>query len=80
MHKNHGNRDNQFENYKYMAFLIILDTAYGSLLWSVPSQFEIFWSPVGTNKPSFLVLLTKIGVTTGYNGWKYFIYVRMELD
>ena len=35
MHKNPGNRD----YYKYMAFLIILETAYGSQFWSVPSQF-----------------------------------------
>ena len=45
MHNNHGNRDHQFENYKYMAFFIILDTTYGSHLWSVPSKFQIFWSP-----------------------------------
>ena len=45
MHKNDGNRDNYFKNYKSMDFLLILDTAYGSHFWLVPSQFKIFWSP-----------------------------------
>ena len=45
MHKNQGNWDNEFENYKYMDFLIILETAHGSHFWSVRSQFKIFWSP-----------------------------------
>ena len=29
----------------YMAFFSILETAHGSHFWSVPSQFQIFWSP-----------------------------------
>ena len=41
MHKNPGNWD----YYKYMAFMKILETAHGSQFWSVPSQFYIFWSP-----------------------------------
>ena len=45
MHRNNGNRVNQFKNYEQMAFLIILETTYGSHVWSVPSQFLIFWSP-----------------------------------
>ena len=29
-----------------VCFLIILETAHSSHYWSVPSQFQIFWSPV----------------------------------
>jgi hypothetical protein len=39
LHKNHGNGDKYCENYKYMDFLIILETAHCSHFWSVPSQF-----------------------------------------
>ena len=51
LHKNHSNRDSQFENYKYMLlFFIILETAHGSNFWSVPSQFQIFQSPDGNSE------------------------------
>ena len=35
---------------------------------------------LGTNKPYFIVLCSKIGVTAGYHGVTYFSNVRIELD
>ena len=45
MHKNHSNRDSSFQNYKYIYFFIFRETKHGSHFWSVPSQFQILWSP-----------------------------------
>ena len=43
-----------------MACLIILETTHGSHIWSVPSQFLIFWSPAYKTGPCSYICRIKL--------------------